>query len=166
MRWKKDCSWERNNASSVPASDPENARPPSWKHMNSNERPKDPSYLTPRTEKCARHLLCTCIFHRDTNEIALGKSSLDARYTSLPSPSPWNTTARAGIQQRNLAEILNKTRCAWLYLESTNLHRVFYDYLRRANTPRHCGVGVERVSVKFFWNERDFAIRFDTPISF
>lgn len=110
MRWKKDCSWERNNASSVPASDPENARPPSWKHMNSNERPKDPSYLTPRTEKCARHLLCTCIFHRDTNEIALGKSSLDARYTSLPSPSPWNTTARAGIQQRNLAEILNKTR--------------------------------------------------------
>lgn len=110
MRWKKDCSWERNNASSVPASDPENARPPSWKHMNSNERPKDPSYLTPRTEKCARHLLCTCIFHRDTNEIALGKSSLDARYTSLPSLSPWNTTARAGIQQRNLAEILNKTR--------------------------------------------------------
>lgn len=110
MRWKKDCSWERNNASSVPASDPENARPPSWKYMNSNERPKDPSYLTPRTEKCARHLLCTCIFHRDTNEIALGKSSLDARYTSLPSPSPWNTTARAGIQQRNLAEILNKTR--------------------------------------------------------
>lgn len=110
MRWKKDCSWERNNASSVPASDPENARPPSWKHMNSNEQPKDPSYLTPRTEKCARHLLCTCIFHRDTNEIALGKSSLDARYTSLPSPSPWNTTARAGIQQRNLAEILNKTR--------------------------------------------------------
>lgn len=110
MRWKKDCSWERNNASSVPASDPENARPPSWKHMNSNERPKDPSYLTPRTEKCARHLLCTCIFHRDTNEIALGKSSLDARYTSLPSPSPWNTTARAGIQQRNLVEILNKTR--------------------------------------------------------